>query len=93
MVGDMVFELSAGLKGYGVYHKMVMEITGIEVGGNNNFIFLAPHTPCGFYPDFMCFLRCNLTRLKALIPVIRKRIVECAAASLAMGTRKGEQDT
>lgn len=48
MVGDMVFKLSAGLKGYGIYNKMIMEIIGVEMGGNYNFIFLAPHTPCGF---------------------------------------------
>ena len=48
MVGDMVFKLYAGLKGYGIYNKMIMEIIGVEVGGNYNFIFLAPHTPCGF---------------------------------------------
>lgn len=38
MVGDMVFELPAGLKGYGVYNKMVMEIICVQVSGNNNFI-------------------------------------------------------
>ena len=71
MVGNMVFKLSAGLKGYGINNKMVMDIICIKVCGNNNFVIPVPHTPCGFYPDFMCFLRCNLTRLKALIPVIR----------------------
>ena len=81
MVGDMVFELFAGLKGYGVYHKMVMEIIGIEVGGNNNFIFLAPHTPCGFQADFVRFFGSYFARLKALIPVIR-HIAACFAEAL-----------
>ena len=71
MVGNMVFKLSAGLKGYGINNKMIMDIVCIKVSGNNNFVTLAPHTPCGFHTDFVCFLRCNLTRLKALIPVIR----------------------
>ena len=71
MVGNMVFKLSAGLKGYGINNKMVMDIICIKVCSNNNFVIPAPHTPCGFHTDFVRFLRCNLARLKALIPVIR----------------------
>lgn len=60
---------------------MVVEIIGIEVGGNNNFIFLAPHTPCGFQTDFVRFFGCNFARPKALVAVIR-HIAACFTEAL-----------
>lgn len=70
MVGDMVFKLSACLKGYGVDNKMIVKIIGVKMSGNNNFIIRTPHTPCGFHSDFVCFFGSDFARHKALIPVI-----------------------
>ena len=58
MVGDMIFKFPACLKGYGIHNKMVMEVICIEVGSNNNFVLIAPHTLYGFQSDFVCFFGC-----------------------------------
>lgn len=78
VIRDMIFKLPAGLKGYGVYNKMVMEIICVQVSGNNNFLFLAPHTPWGFQTDFVCFFGSDFSHLKTLIAVIR-HIAACFA--------------
>ena len=66
----MVFKLPARLKGYGVYDKMIMDIVCIKVCGNNNFILVSPHPPCGFHADFVRFFWRGFTSLEALVAVV-----------------------
>ena len=62
----MVFKLPAGLKGYGVDHKMIVQGIRIQMGGDYDLVFLAPHLLCSLHANGMGLLRCDLTWLKAL---------------------------
>ena len=67
----MVFKFPARLKGDGIYNKMIMDIVCIKVCGNNNFILVSPHPPCGFHADFVRFFGRGFAGLKALVAVVR----------------------
>ena len=82
MVGNMIFKFPAGFKGYGVDHKMIVEIICIEVGSNDCFIIRTPHTPCDFQSDLVCFFGRYFACLKTLIAVIRHIAACFAEASL-----------
>ena len=71
VVGDMVFKFPARLKGDGIYNKMIMDIICVKVCGNNNFILVSPHPPCGFQPDFVRFFGRGFAGLEALVAVVR----------------------
>lgn len=47
-------------------------------GGNDNLIILAPHSPCGFQTDCVCFFGCYLAGAKALVSVISDITAELA---------------
>ena len=65
MVGYMVFEFPAGLKGYGVQHNVIMHILRVQMGGNDNLIFGTPHLPCRFQADGVGFFRRDLAGFEA----------------------------
>lgn len=52
MVGDRVFELSSGLKGYRIYHEMIVEIICVQMRDNNDFIFTAQDYVLRFQAGF-----------------------------------------
>ena len=70
-------------KGYGVHHKMTMQVVFlIQMGGDQHLIFLAPQLPGQLYADLMGQFRCSLTGGKGLIPMIGDDTVLLAEALL-----------
>ena len=57
---------------------MVVKINCVQVGSNDYLIILAPHTPCGFQSDSVCFFGSNLAANKTLITVIGNISAELA---------------
>ena len=69
-IPDAVAKLPAVHKGNTIDNKVVVDVIGVQVSGNYHLIFCAPHLPCGFQANLVCFVRCDLACGKALIPVI-----------------------
>ena len=57
-------------KGNAIDYEMVVNVIGIEMGGNNHLVFCTPHHTSGFYADLMRFFGCNLSLGKALVSVV-----------------------
>ena len=49
---------------------MVVISAGVEVGGDQHLVLVAPHSFCKFNAEFVCKLRCNLACFETLICVI-----------------------
>ena len=49
---------------------MTMQVVCIQMNGDENLIFVAPHTSGGFLADLKCLFRCDLAFGKALYAVI-----------------------
>ena len=49
---------------------MVVDIIGIEMGGDDHLIFRAPHLPRGFHTYLMRFFGSDLALDKALVSVV-----------------------
>ena len=69
-IPDTVTELFAVYKRNTIDNKMVVNVIGIKVGSDYHLIPCAPHLPCGFHSNLVCFFRCDLACGKALITVI-----------------------
>ena len=50
---------------------MVVKVVRIEVGGDYDFVILAPHSAGSFQTDFVSLLRCDLSGTEALKAVVR----------------------
>ena len=64
-VADTVAEFLPIGKGNAIDYKMVVDVIGIEMRGDDHLIFRAPHLPRGFYADLMRFFGCDLSLGKA----------------------------
>ena len=69
-IADLIAKFFAVLKGNAIHHKMIVNIFGVEVGGNDYLKPLAPHPPRRFYTELVGLLRRDLTLRKALKPVV-----------------------
>ena len=63
---------------------MVVDVVCVQVGGDHDLIVIAPHAPCGFHADGVCFFRCHLTGLKALVSVISHIAAQLSIAPLGV---------
>lgn len=79
----MVFKLTTGAKRYRINHNMIVKIICVQMGGDDYLVILAPHTPCSFQSDLMCFFRRNLATYKTLITVIGNIPAELAVTTLS----------
>ena len=82
MIRYMVLKLSAVPEGYGIDHEVIVQGIRVQVGGNDNLIFLPPHPPGCFHADGMGLLRSHLTGLEALVAVISNIAAQLAKLPL-----------
>ena len=70
MIPLVVLVFPSRAEGNGIDYEMIMYVSGIEMGGNEHLIFIAPHAPCRFHAQCVSFLGRDLFTIEALKPVI-----------------------
>ena len=61
---------------------MAVQVICVQMNGNDDLIFVSPHSPRGLFADFERYVRCDLTGDEALIAVPRDDISATAEALL-----------
>jgi hypothetical protein len=82
MIPFVVLVFPSGAEGYGIDHKMIVYVLGIEMGGNEYLVFIAPHASCCFHAYSVSFLGRDLFSIEALKPVITGIPAELAISFL-----------
>ena len=82
MIPLVVLVLPSRAEGNGIDHEMIMYVFGIEMRGNQHFVFISPHPPCRFHTQCVSFLGRDFFSIEALKPVITGIAAELAVSFL-----------
>ena len=82
MIPLVVLVFPSRAEGNGIDYEMIMYVPGIEMGGNEHLIFIAPHAPCRFHAQCVSFLGRDFFSIEALESVITGIAAELAISFL-----------